>query len=130
MSEKKSGSPLAGKIQWCGWGLLATWLCAPLDADEEEIVKMCAEHGTGPTSNLALVRDRLYGGFKCEDPEKRHVCFATGQYTYLGQNSALTDEDRQRHWEDLIEQSKDTGGFIGGGAFTSDAPPHRGVTRQ
>lgn len=113
------------KIQMVRWALLSEWWCAPIDADENEIAKLVAEMsqvGLVVKGNLELIKDRLYGGFKCEEADKRHIFFATGNYTYLGTNSAVEAADREQDWARLLENGN-SNNFIGGGPFTQDAPP-------
>lgn len=106
------------------WGLLGCWMCVPLDADKNEIISAAKDYACLDFDDF-LVADRLYGGFGCEDPNKRHIYISAGQFTYLGQNDVLTKEDRENQWNRLIKENKNTKEarlFIGDGPFTEDIP--------
>ncbi len=107
-------------IQGAGsWGLFGCWLCVPVNADKNEVIKSAKERGSIDFDDR-LVEQRLYGGFKCTHENKRHVYIATGQFTYLGTNTDLSPEDRKDQWEELMHHNSDS--YIGGGPFCDDAP--------
>lgn len=113
------------KIQPVGkFGLLGCWLCIPLDADKKEVVK-CAKDRAALSFDEDLIKDRLYGGFKCSDPNKRHVFISAGQFTYLGKNRKLEPQDRFEQWYKLLKENPDH--FIGGGLFSEDAPNNKEI---
>ena len=111
-------------IQRVSWGLLGEWWCVPVNLDEDTAAQVIMDGSQirlieGIT--LDLVKDRLYGGFRCgEHDTHRHVHFSTGQYTYLGTNSP--NYGRDETWATIIEANADDGPFIGGGLFCLDAP--------
>jgi hypothetical protein len=107
------------ELQRVAFGLLGAWICVPIDVDEDEAVEF-AKSVAALQFPSHLVRDRLYGGFRCDHPDKRHVYVASGQYTYLGTNSPLSKEDRLDMWRELLENNPDD--FLGGGPFCDDAP--------
>lgn len=112
-------------IQRVKWALLNEWWCAPLSATEDDIVSEIMEHFQAPGATRELVKDRLFGGFKCEHEGNRHVCFSTGHYTYTGEGqSPMEPSVRAELWQKLIAENdaSGNGGFIGGGPFTGDAP--------
>lgn len=98
-----------------GCGLLDAWICAEPDATEDEVV--AAARDAGPPEDLPdeLIRDRLFGGYRCErDPEARHIFFALGCYTYVGGNIPMPP-DR------IPEIRAEIGAeYIGGGLFTKE----------
>lgn len=99
------------------WGLLGEWWCVAPEATEEDCLTAIMAETISPVSDPALVRDRLYGGFHCqEEPGRRHVYFCTGQYTYLNpeENRPLDEEERRKVWKDLCEAN----GEPGTGLFT------------
>jgi len=101
------------------WALLGEWWCAPADMSEDDCIKAIAAATTAPVSDPELIRDRLYGGFGCAtDAARRHFHFATGQYTYLGENFPLSDDERRDHWKQLILIN----GEPGNGPFTHAGP--------
>lgn len=109
-------------IQRLGWALLSEWWCVPVGANEEKVLEKIAkvsQIGLVVKGDLSLIKDRLYGGFKCEEENKRHVFFATGNYTYLGENSEAEPSHRQEDWKKLLTAGN---GFVGGGLFTEDVP--------
>lgn len=118
------------------WKLLNEWWCVPVSADEETALRKIAKtfqiglivKDLVVKGDLSLIRDRLYGGFRCEDPARRHVCFITGQYTYVWENVPLTAEQRREMWEQLFAEQMPPDGFIGGGFFTEDAPALRDLS--
>lgn len=93
----------------------------PKDSTPDKLINLILAHSPTPENEPALVRDRLYGGFPCEHPDKRHVCYNTMQYTYLGTNIPLTPQERQEAWQVLLEANADSL-FLGDGPFTADAP--------
>jgi len=101
------------------WGLLGCWICVPLDASNEEIIEAAKSYAMIDFSD-ELIADRLYGGFGCENPDKRHIFISAGQFTYTGNNSRLISSDRINKWVELIEMNEDN--FKGDGPFTEDAP--------
>lgn len=104
------------------WGLLGEWWCADINATEWEILAAIDQRFS---LGQELIRDRLYGGFACKFPNRRHIHFSTGQYTYIGKNVLLDPEERLGKWKDLIDSSiehPEDGGFIGGPWFCKDAP--------
>ena len=109
------------EIQRASWSLLAEWWCVPKDSPPDQLIAVILMHSAIPVSDPALVRDRLYGGFACEDPRKRHVCYYTGQYTYLGDNVPLTPQERQDGWHELLEENAEQS-RPGDGPFTDDVP--------
>jgi len=101
------------------YGMLGGWICVPADMTEAEIataIEMLQSNWNFPVVPAELVRDRLYGGFACEVPERRHVYVAMCEYTYLGENGP--NHCREDTWATLIEEN----GFVEGGPFTEDAP--------
>jgi len=110
-------------IQRVGWSLLCEWWCVPVDATTAEVIAAIREHTELPVPSY-LIEDRLYGGFACENPEKRHVLLNTGQYTYLHpeNNMPLDAAAREGCWHEVMAKSAARGRFIGGGPFTDDAP--------
>lgn len=108
------------KVFCVNLGPLGEWWCVPADGDEEWCLRAIHKKAVGGPLGLHidLVRDRLYGGFGCNEPGRRHVYYATGQYTYLGENFRLTDEERAEQWKRLIE----TNGEPGAGPFTHAGP--------
>ena len=142
---------MAERIQRVAWGLLAEWWCVSIEVNEIELGTYLRQHymtdllanvresphidndtfkelstiTTGVFHNTALIIDRLFGGFLCkEHKDHRHILFATGMYTWTDpeSNRPLTDEDRNKIWTTIIDESKDTGPFIGGGPCCSDVP--------
>jgi hypothetical protein len=69
---------------------------------------------------LAYIEDRLYGGFKCEDAERRHVYFAVAEYGFIaaerGEFWANHPETRLNTREKLFSDNLAT--YVGDGPFT------------
>lgn len=105
------------------WSLLGQWFCVRASTPEEPCLALIVEAlGVSvPVRDPALIRDRLYGGFACEDyPDRRHVYMNTGAYTYTRPelNKPLTEDERRATWKDLIEAN----GEPGNGPFTNAGP--------
>jgi hypothetical protein len=115
MAERRDSATVAS-IQRVAWGLLAEWWCVPVTESEERIAEAVHEaFGLGVA--VALVKDRLFGGFACHESRRnRHVYFATSCYTYTHPeaNTPLTDERRRAEWKLLIDEN----GEPGSGPFT------------
>jgi hypothetical protein len=102
------------------------WFCIDKDLPEDEaltqIVDILQNGNTileMPVQDKELVRDRLFGGFRCaEDNNRRHIYFALGNYTFCHpeMNRAHTQQDRDEDWTDLWNHSKPED-FIAGGPF-------------
>lgn len=118
----KSVEPPKGKVVLGRWSLLVIMYCVPLDLTEDEILDQLSDSIEAPVSERALIRDRFYGGFKCEFADRRHVFFNAGQYTFLnpGANTPLDADDRAGFWKQLVDENRDT--YLGDGPFTQDAP--------
>ena len=117
------------RIQRVHWSLLCEWWCVPISADINEVLTKIMATTTAPSVSSELVRNRLYGGFKCNDhTDCRHVAFNTGQFTWLNpeDNTLLTAEERCEFWKEAIDASRESGQFIGGGLFCEDAPASTG----
>lgn len=107
----------------------SVWLCIDADLDENEALGLIVAALNGrdcivspPISDPALVRDRLYGGWRCsEDPNRRHVYFCGLCYRWgvPEENRPATAEDRRRVWRRLFEAN--SGDDWIGGVFTSGA---------
>jgi hypothetical protein len=104
-----------------GFSLLGSWFCAHESATEAQVIEAARSHGL-PAVPDALVRDRLYGGFKCQDPTRRHIALDSGAYTYCDPNLNRPNTRRGERWAELIEASEERGPYIGGGLFSDDAP--------
>lgn len=113
--------------------LLGGWFCIPDDMPEDtaltKIISLVNEREALlleiPVSDPELVRDRLFGGFKCaEDENRRHVYFALGCYTFINseKNTPLSAENRKEIW-DTLTAKEHKNNFCGGTNFTKDAPP-------
>lgn len=110
------------------WGLLGQWWCVPLDQTEDEGRSLCQrlrEDMTFYDCPLDWIADRLYGGFACGGhPERRHVYFAIGQYSFLqaaeGRYWANDERERQDMWGNLLAHNADNA--LGDGPFTDDFP--------
>lgn len=106
-------------------GLLWEWMCVPETmADAEATAAMEHKAALPGDARGGLLADRCYGGFRCgESPRRRHVCIASGDYTYLGTNSPMDKAKRAERWLELINANAGgNAGFVGGGPFTADAP--------
>ena len=115
------------------WSLCMEWHCVPEDMTEaEEWVFLDARQEKLKACDVeisrVLIRDRLYGGFACDEPGRIHVAFNTGQYTYCNPelNKPVSPEWRAEAWAELIaENAKNPAnaswrGKVG--PFTEDAP--------
>jgi hypothetical protein len=110
------------RIQKISYGFLGAWVCAPLDVSDEDLCQLAKKYGV-PVTDDALIIDRWYGGFRCDNPQKRHFYIALSQYTYLGQNRQLDEADRLDTWNKLLQNNPPGNrGFIGGGPCCHDAP--------
>jgi hypothetical protein len=107
------------------WKLFGQWWCLPVDQTPEEKATFLTglQHNLGDDfaqCPLAFIEDRLYGGFKCEDANRRHVYFAVAEYSFLqaaeGDFWANHAERRFQTREKLVNNNLDT--FIGDGPFT------------
>lgn len=120
--EKEKPLP---KVFCLKMALLGEWWCADIASIEEEILKGIAAQCHAPVNDPALIKDRLYGGFRCENSERRHIWLNAGAYTYINPeaNGPRNLEDRLEDWNMLLNgnTNKDDG-FIGGGPFCEDAP--------
>ncbi len=115
-----SGAPSPGVLQECfrvKFGFLGEWWCAPASMSEAECLTAIVPE-TLVAASPDMIRERLYGGFGCELPGRRHIYHATGQYTYLGENSHLDEDQRREQWKRLIEEN----GEPGAGPFTAAGP--------
>jgi len=103
------------------WGLLGEWWCAPDSMEARAIAATVHTEVLIPGAGVDLIADRLYGGFRCaNDQARHHVYFASGQYTYLGQNHKLEPEERVGQWFELMKANPE--GWTRRGPFTADAP--------
>ena len=121
LEDSENSHPISNTIQRCSLALLGEWWCVPEDCAPQALIDVIVQKSAAPTSDPVLIKDRLYGGFTCDDPHKRHVYHCLGEYTYLGINVPLTAGDRQSTWEEILEANADEP-FSGGGPFTEDAP--------
>ena len=107
------------------WRLLGQWWCIPKDQTKAEkdtfLEQVRASLGDDFTScPLAYIADRLYGGFRCEEADRRHVYFAVAEYSFT--RAAQGDfwvNDAERRFqtrEKLVNDNLDT--YIGDGPFT------------
>lgn len=108
-------------------GLVCEWYCVPEDMTQPEqeafIVALIERTGRDQMAlDAEIVRDRLYGGFGCEKSDRRHVCYATGQYTYLGPNRRVTPEERAEAWNSCFVATPPEHRGDGKGPFTEDRP--------
>ena len=102
--------------------LLGGWFCIYDKSSEDEVLDKIIEILPKtliqpPVIDKELIRDRLFGGFICnDDKNRRHVYFALGYYTFLNpeKNVPLLDIEREEIWRDLK-----SGGniFLGGNNF-------------
>ena len=103
------------------FGLLGEWWCADASASEDECLVEFYKASIAPVSNPDLIRDRMFGGFHCqEDSRRRHVYHSVGSYTYINpeENVPLSEEERASKWKELIEAN----GEPGNGPFTAAGP--------
>ena len=117
------------KIYPSSWSLLSQWFCIPVDATPAEISE-AIQMSKGSLGTWfencpdEYITDRFYGGFPCEDPNRRHILFDTGAYSYIaageGQFWANTPEDRQEKWEELLAEFSEK--WTRTGPWTDDAP--------
>jgi len=91
------------------WSLFSQWYCIPADLTDQERVAFLEGARDSLRFDgcpLAFIEDRMFGGFRCDEPNRRHVCFATGHYSYLaageGRFWPLDPNDRSRVWEQLL----------------------------
>jgi hypothetical protein len=99
------------------FGLLGEWWCAPANMSEADCLKAIVPE-TLVAATPEMIRERLYGGFGCAEPSRRHIYHDTGAYTYLGENSHLDEAERRAQWGKLIEEN----GEPGAGPFTAAGP--------
>jgi len=109
------------------WSLLADWWCVPLDisvGETEDFISTIREQMGGDFSRCPdeQIVDRLFGGFACVDADKRHVCFSTGDYSYLSAADGYfpPHDSRCATWAKLVDASRDT--WVGDGPFANDVP--------
>ena len=110
-----------------GWGLFGQWFCIPKDATEEEqrSAVVYQRETLGPSFAMCpdgWIADRFYGGFPCRDsPDRVHVYFATGQYSYIAadQGRFWANDDREYMWGQLLEVNEEWQRI---GPWTQDAP--------
>lgn len=105
--------------------LLAGVFCVDKDiAEDEALDKIVAILRNGrtllemPVRDKELVRDRLFGGFRCGgDENRRHIYFALGHYTFLNRenNRPMGEAERAEVWHELRHENPDT--FLGDGPF-------------
>jgi hypothetical protein len=104
-------------------GLLSEWWCVPVGAEPDEVIDAILKEVILPINgDRSLVVDRLFGGFRCENEERRHACLLTGSYCYADDvtNTPLSAAERQERWGKLLEKSTGENGFVGGGPFCED----------
>jgi hypothetical protein len=121
-----------GKVYCCNQSLLGAWFCIDERVPEEENFKKIFEKIHSSNSiletpgGIELLKDRLYGGFRCaQDENRRHVYFNLSQYSFTqpDANVHLTLEERtswfNRMMEEPLNDPKGTkdGRFIGGKQF-------------
>lgn len=108
------------------FGLLNEWYCVSKDASEDSVAKSI-RLAAPPGIPLDLVKDRLFGGFKCDKADRRHVNFECGHYTYTQPeaNTPMCVDERHTIWKRLLDPH-DENNFIGGGPFCADAPGKEG----
>lgn len=87
-------------------GLLGAWMCIANDATDQEVVEAASRSGI-PEVPDAWVIDRLYGGFKCSEPDRQHVYIGLGEYTYTRLNGPNDAETRLGTWKTLIRGNRD-----------------------
>ena len=112
---------IESQVHKVSFGLLGGWICIPRDLDDEDFIAKEAARHMALDFPIELIKDRLYGGFLCDDEDRVHVYVAAGQFTYLGCNDKLDKQDRLKVWTDLIGANPPEH-FIGIGPFCSDAP--------
>lgn len=127
-AESRKPITAESPIQRVGWSLLLEWWCVPVGASEDDVLDAIGNEfswSDGSRVPNILLRDRLYGGFRCECAERRHVAFNTGAYTYTNPhlNTPQTVDERLEDWRKLMaENTADENRYIGGGPFCEDAP--------
>ena len=121
-------SLLGREIIMARWALLGQWWCIRVDATAEEqaeLIRRIKENMQFERCPDEWVADRLYGGFRCDHKDRRHVYFAAGEYSHIeaGNNHfwANDAEHRQDTWVTLLEHDN-AGNALLDGPFTSDAP--------
>lgn len=108
------------KIVCFCWRLLNEWWCANDDLTEDEIVEAISKHTLIDATN-DQIKQRLFGGFKCEESNRSHIFHDTGAYTYTQPNWDVDDDYRQRIWETLLEGNP-ADQIIDKGYFIQDRP--------
>ena len=109
------------------WGVLGEWWCVPVDQAEEEREDMLSAIRDDLGMDFArcpleYIEDRLFGGALCDaGPNRRHVYFQTGGYSFLAaqRGEFWAHSGRWRCWERLLESPTK---FIGDGPFADDFP--------
>lgn len=114
-----------GRFYRTRWGLLGEWYCVAVDLTDEEQEQMCVAVRDGAFGGdacpLEFIRDRLYGGFICAEEDRRHVYFATGEYSWIAANEGdfWANDNRAAQWRELLQGN---GSWHGDGPFTEDFP--------
>ncbi len=118
----------APRFYRCQWSLLREAWCVAKDLTAGEEMAMCEDirDSLGEPFRacpLEFIRDRLYGGFRCgnDGESRRHVCFATGDYSFTGERARYfyPADDRLGYWKRLVAAGSP---FVGDGPFTDDVP--------
>ena len=134
-AEAKGSAEPEPRFYRIQWGLCNEWWCVAEDLSEEEQVQMCLSirENLGTDFNdcpTEYIRDRLYGGFPCGNgPHRRHVCFATARYSFIGASEGHYEPNRCRAEDWAHLDSVETHPWIGGGPFSEReaAPPITGA---
>lgn len=126
---KKKEKLEKGQIYLISQALLGGWFCAEKDMEEDDVAlrlsKLIGEHNTMlevPTSDIALFKDRLFGGFHCNNENRSHIYYALGHYTFRDgeEQTPLAPETRKEIWLELMKRNQ----WTGGGPFCKDKPPN------
>ena len=119
------------------WSLLFEFWCVPVDLYDHPDKESAFIHGLpSPTGLLDITRARLYGGFFCADhPDRVHVGYDTGAFTYTNpeMNTVLEPEERRAQYEKLIAKNATGSKFdmpvADRGPFCDDMPELCRVTK-
>jgi hypothetical protein len=115
--------------QRVGFSLLSEWWCVPADMTEPEqdafLRELARQVMTPNVIPICLVRDRLFGGFRCAESGRIHVGFLTGCYTYTNPelNEPMGEAYRAEKWAELLAENTGDHRWMGHvGPFTQGAP--------
>lgn len=116
----------SGQAFVCSRSLLGGWLCYPIDTDpaDPDVARVIREAAMcHPKATDEDIFERLWGGFACDIPGRRHAYIGVAHYAFTLEDSAPLDPDsRSCQWHSLLGENSKAGEFLGDGPWSHDAP--------